>query len=114
MPKMMLGTAASSSTATPMGRLSIGGQSSVRNRAMPKPVGTAMSHRDHRGHHRAVDRRQRAELVGDRIPDLARDERETEVLSAGQEPAMSDKATPPRITSTRIAALSVAERKILS
>ena len=43
MPKMMLGTAASSSTATPMGRLSIGGQSSVKKSAMPKPVGTAMA-----------------------------------------------------------------------
>jgi hypothetical protein len=43
MPKMMLGTAASSSTATPIGRLSIGGHSSVRNSAMPKPVGTASS-----------------------------------------------------------------------
>jgi hypothetical protein len=37
-------------------------------------------HRDHRGHHRAVDRRQSAELFGDRIPDLAGDERETERL----------------------------------
>ncbi len=43
MPKMMLGTAASSSTATPIGRFSNGGHSSVRNKAMPKPAGTASS-----------------------------------------------------------------------
>src|SRR3984957_18511733 len=43
MPKMMLGTAASNSTATPIGRLSSGGQSSVKNSAMPKPAGTASS-----------------------------------------------------------------------
>ena len=42
-PKMMLGTAANSSTATPMGLFSSGGQSSVRNKAIPKPVGTAIS-----------------------------------------------------------------------
>ena len=38
---MMLGTAARSSTETPMGRFSQGGHSSVRNSAIPKPVGTA-------------------------------------------------------------------------
>ena len=43
MPKMMLGTAARSSTATPIGRFSSGGHSSVRNTAMPNPVGTARS-----------------------------------------------------------------------
>ena len=39
----MLGTAASNSTATPMGLFSRGGQSSVRNKAIPKPVGTAIN-----------------------------------------------------------------------
>ena len=43
MPKMMLGTAASNSIATPIGRFSHGGHSSVRNSAIPKPVGTASS-----------------------------------------------------------------------
>ena len=43
MPKMMLGTAASSSMATPIGRFSSGGQSSVRNSAIPNPAGTASS-----------------------------------------------------------------------
>ncbi len=43
MPKMMLGTAASNSTATPIGRFSSGGQSSVKNSAMPNPAGTASS-----------------------------------------------------------------------
>ena len=43
MPKMMLGTAANSSTATPMGRFSSGGHSSVRNSAIPKPTGTAIA-----------------------------------------------------------------------
>ena len=42
-PKMMLGTAASSSTATPIGRFSRGGQSSVRNSAIPNPAGTAIA-----------------------------------------------------------------------
>ena len=54
---------------------------------------------------RAVDRRERAELVGDRIPDLARHEtRSLKCASAGQAPCSSDSATPPRINSTRIAA----------
>ncbi len=43
MPKMMLGTAASNSTATPMGRFSSGGHNSVKNSAMPNPAGTATS-----------------------------------------------------------------------
>src|ERR1700681_1923917 len=42
-PNMMLGTAASNSTATPIGRFNKGGQSSVKNRAMPNPAGTASS-----------------------------------------------------------------------
>src|SRR5215469_7219556 len=42
-PKMMLGTAASSSIATPTGRLSQAGASSVRKIAMPKLIGTANS-----------------------------------------------------------------------
>jgi hypothetical protein len=43
MPNMMLGTAASNSTATPIGRFNKGGQSSVRNSAIPNPAGTASS-----------------------------------------------------------------------
>src|ERR1700690_365914 len=43
MPKMMLGTAASSSTATPIGLFNKGGHSSVKNSAMPNPVGTAIA-----------------------------------------------------------------------
>ena len=39
----MEGTAASSSTAVPSGRLSQAGDSSVRNSAMPKLTGTAIS-----------------------------------------------------------------------
>jgi hypothetical protein len=42
-PKMMLGTAANNSTATPIGRFSMGGHSSVKNSAIPKPVGTAIA-----------------------------------------------------------------------
>ncbi len=42
-PKMMLGTAASNSIATPTGRLSHTGASSVRKTAMPKLIGTANS-----------------------------------------------------------------------
>ncbi len=40
---MMLGIAASSSIAVPSGRFSHGGQSSVRNSAMPKLTGTPIS-----------------------------------------------------------------------
>ena len=40
---MMLGTAASSSMATPTGRFSHAGDSSVRKMAMPKLTGTAIS-----------------------------------------------------------------------
>ena len=40
---MMLGTAASSSIATPTGRLSHAGASSVRKMAMPKLTGIASS-----------------------------------------------------------------------
>ncbi len=42
-PKMMLGTAASSSIATPTGRLSQDGASSVRKMAIPRLTGTANS-----------------------------------------------------------------------
>ena len=41
MPKMMLGTAASSSTAVPTGRFSHAGHSSVRKTEMPKLSGMA-------------------------------------------------------------------------
>ena len=40
---MMLGIAASSSIAVPRGRLSHGGESSVRKRAMPKLTGTPIT-----------------------------------------------------------------------
>ncbi len=43
MPKMMLGTAASSSTATPTGRLSQAGAIWVRKIAIPKLSGTAIT-----------------------------------------------------------------------
>ena len=43
MPYTMDGTAASSSMAVPSGRLSQAGDSSVRNSAMPKLTGTAMT-----------------------------------------------------------------------
>ena len=43
MPYTMEGTAASNSMAVPRGRLSQAGESSVRNRAMPKLTGTAMA-----------------------------------------------------------------------
>ena len=43
MPKMMLGTAASSSIATPTGRFSQAGAICVRKMAMPKLSGTAIS-----------------------------------------------------------------------
>ncbi|MNT82833.1 hypothetical protein D3C72_2226190 [compost metagenome] len=43
MPYTMEGTAASNSMAVPSGRLSQTGESSVRNRAMPKLTGTAIS-----------------------------------------------------------------------
>ncbi|SQC17628.1 Uncharacterised protein [Klebsiella pneumoniae] len=43
MPYTMLGIAASSSIAMPSGRLSQAGDNSVRNSAMPKLTGTAIS-----------------------------------------------------------------------
>ena len=43
MPKMMLGTAASSSIAMPTGRLSHTGASSVRKMAIPKLTGIAIT-----------------------------------------------------------------------
>ncbi len=42
-PKMMLGTAASSSMAVPVTRRSVGGASSTRNRAITRLSGTAMT-----------------------------------------------------------------------
>ena len=43
MPKMIDGTAASSSTAVPIGRRSHSGAISVRKKAMPKASGTAIT-----------------------------------------------------------------------
>ena len=51
------------------------GHISVRNSAMPKLTGTPISERDRRGDQRAVDRRQRAEVARDRIPDVGDEER---------------------------------------
>ncbi len=65
---MMLGIAAKSSIAVPIGRLSGGGQSSVRKMAMPEAERDADQHGDEGGDERAVDRRQRAEISGDGIP----------------------------------------------
>jgi len=41
MPKMMLGTAANSSTATPMGRFNTAGKAPLGKSAIPNPTGTA-------------------------------------------------------------------------
>ncbi len=79
MPNMMLGTAASNSTATPIGLFNSGGHISVRNRAMPNPAGTASSIAISEVTTVPKIGAKRAEFVGHRIPDLARDERESEM-----------------------------------
>ena len=64
--------------AMPIGRRSHGGHSSVRKNAIIRPTGTAISMAMTEVTTRAVDRRQRAEIVGDRIPSLADQEAEAE------------------------------------
>ena len=76
---MMLGIAASSSIVVPSGRFSQGGHSSVMNSAIPNATGIADQHRDRRGHERAVDRRQRAEFLGDRVPRSVDEKAEAEM-----------------------------------
>ena len=46
---------------------------------MPRPIGTAMTMRDERGDQGAVDGRQGAEILGDRIPGLGGQEAEAEL-----------------------------------
>ena len=71
MPKMMLGTAASSSIATPTGRLSrLGTARSGRWRCRSR-TGPRCSMRDERGDQRAVHGGERPELLGHRVPDFA-------------------------------------------
>ena len=58
-------------------------------------------HRDERGNQRAVDRRQRAVFIGDRVPDFPGNEPEPEMRKGpASAPCISEKATPPRISST--------------
>ena len=60
---MIDGMPASSSMAVPTGPRSHFGAISVRNKAMPKLTGTAISMAMSGGHQRAVDRHQRAEVL---------------------------------------------------
>ena len=81
---------------------------------MPKLHRDADQHGDERGDDRAVDRRDGAELLGDRVPDLGGEEAEAEGLNAGTTPMISDTMTPPSRMSTRTAAAKVAVRKTAS
>ena len=54
---------------------------------MPKLTGTRDQHRDQRGDQRAVDRRQRAEPFGHRVPASVTEEAEAERRIAGQAPS---------------------------
>ena len=88
---MMLGMPASSSIAMPIGRRSHSGHSSVRKSAISKPDRHRDQHGDERGDERAVDRRERAEFLGDRIPALVdTGKSKPKVCSAGSEPLTSD------------------------
>ena len=64
----MEGTAASNSMAVPKGRLSHVGDSSVRNNAIPKLTGTAITKAINRSGQGAVDHDQPTEVFLDRIP----------------------------------------------
>jgi len=61
MPYTMEGMAANNSMAVPNGRLSHAGDSSVRNKAMPKLTGTAINSGDQRSRQGAVDHDQATE-----------------------------------------------------
>ncbi len=76
MPYTMEGTAASSSTAVPKGRLSQGGDSSVKNRAIPKLTGTAISQGNHGSGQGAVNHDQATVLILHRVPDTAGEKRQ--------------------------------------
>jgi len=71
-------------------------------------------HRNEGSHQGSVDRRQRAEFLGDGIPTLLDQEIEPEACSAGIEPISSDRITPLRITNTPMAAARVSTLKMAS
>src|SRR6266702_6149571 len=114
MPKMMLGTAARSSRATPTGRLSHAGDSSVRKMAMPKLIGMAMTIA--RSEVTSVPytgaRAPYWSVTGFQISRVRKASLKWE--KAGQEPLSNVSATPPSKLSTSNAAISVAPRNRLS
>src|SRR6516225_306103 len=111
---MMLGTAASSSTATPMGRLSHTGASSVRKIAMPKLTGIASNS--------ARNEVTSVPYIGASAPNWSVTGFHTSRVrklnpkwaNAGQAPTKSEMATPPSSASTSSAAAKVAPRKARS
>src|SRR5882762_5859992 len=111
---MMLGTAASSSIATPTGRLSHTGAISVRKMAIPKLTGIASSS--------ASTELTSVPYTGASAPNCSVTGFQTSRVrklslkwaNAGQAPARSDTATPPSSASTRVAAMNVALRKTRS
>src|SRR6266853_728984 len=111
---MMLGTAASSSIATPTGRLSHTGAISVRKMATPKLTGIASSS--------ASTELTSVPYTGASAPNCSVTGFQTsrvrklslKCANAGQAPARSDTATPPSSASTRVAAMKVALRKTRS
>ena len=83
---MMLGIAASSSIAVPMGRRSHSGDSSVRKTAMPKLTGMPISRAMNDVARVPKDGHQRAEFFGDGIPFALVRKPGPKALIAGQLP----------------------------
>ena len=87
---------ASSSIAVPSGRLQPArAQLGEEQRDAEARPALPISMRDHRGDQRAVDRRQRAELLGDRVPVSVDEEAEAERAQRRQRPTTSETMTPP-------------------
>ena len=80
---MMLGIAANSSIIVASGRFSQIGQISVRKTRHPERDRDADRHRNGRGDQGSVDWRERAELVGHRVPDIGVDKGDAEGSQRG-------------------------------
>ena len=98
----------------PIGRRSHCGHSSVRKKAIISPDRNGDHHGDQRGDECSVDRRERAEFLGDRIPPLGGQEVEAERFESRQRPVdqRDDHAAEQQKHGNRRAARQMAENGI--
>ena len=112
---MMLGIAASSSIAVAERPLQPSRAQFGDEQRDPEAHRNADQQRDQRGDERAVDRRERAEFLGDRVPRRrCRGSRRRRSARPARRRTISARITPPRITSTSRAKNSVSARNAQS